>query len=310
MPIHLTGGAFDVLVEPARGADILQVTDRETGTPLLAESPTARNDRRAIPGASSQAQWLAGYPGGWQVLVPNAGPERTHDGAELGFHGEASLAEWTTLMSSASACELETWLSTAPLHLHRRVAAHEDGMVVVDTIRNLSPDPVRARVVQHPAFGSPFLDDESFVTVAAATLVADAEAPGTLAAAGDVGSPRDVLGECAEGRGIRLPAPGSGESLFAAFTDFETPQATFHSPTRGFGVRLEWDAVYEHAWFWIEANASPGWPWFRRLYAMAIEPATILPGEGLTIDGRPRGGAGVTILPDEPLVTATRLTRV
>ncbi|MGN8552170.1 UNVERIFIED_CONTAM: aldose 1-epimerase family protein [Microbacterium sp. SLM126] len=310
MAIHLSGGPFDVVVEPARGADVLQITDRETETPLLAVSPTARSDRRALSAASSQAQWLAGYPGGWQLLVPNAGPERTHDGVQMGFHGEASLAEWDVLEVAPASCILETWLATSPLHLHRRVSTDDAGLAVVDTISNLSAEVVYARVVQHPAFGAPFLDEDSFVVVPAATLVTDAQAPGNLARADVVGTPRRVLGERAASGRIRLPGPASGDSLFAAFTDFSQPRATFHSPNRGFAVRLDWDRVYPHAWFWIESNASSGWPWFRRMHTVAIEPATVLPGDGLTAGGRHRGGRGVAIEPGVPLVTTTSLARL
>lgn len=310
MTITLTGDAFDVVVAPERGADIVQVTDRATSVPLLAVSPTGRVGR-APAGADSQGQWLAGYPGGWQLLVPNAGPERLHDGVLQGFHGEAALAEWTVRTRSAASCELETRLATAPLHLHRTIATDADALVVTDTFQNLSPDEVHVRIVQHPAFGAPFLDELSYVTVAAATLVADADAPGSLAAPGAVGAPDAVLGARAGARGIHLPGPGSRESLFAAFTDLTDAEAEFHSPTHGFGVRLSWDrAVHPHAWFWIEANAGAGWPWFRRLFAVAVEPANVLPGEGETSDGRLRGGPGIALPPHETLTTTTRLSRI
>jgi hypothetical protein len=310
MTIRLSGDVFDVEVAPERGADIVQVTDRATGVPLLAVSPT-RHVGRAPAGADSMVVWIAGYPGGWQLLVPNAGPARAHDGVQQGFHGEAALAEWTVLAQTATSCELETWLATAPLHLHRTITTDGGGLAVTDTLRNFSPDPVQVRIVQHPAFGAPFLDERSVVSVAAATLVADADAPGSLASAGAVGPLGKVLGARVGEPGIRLPGPGSRESLFAAFTDLVEPAAEFHSPTHGFGVRLSWDAAaYPHAWFWIEANAGAGWPWFRRLYAIAVEPANVLPGEGETPDGRRRGGPGVAIDPDEQFTTTTRLTRL
>ena len=311
MTITLRGGALEAVIAPERGADIVQVIDVETGTPLLAVSPTGRAGPRALPGADSMAQWLAGYPGGWQLLVPNAGPERVHDNVTQGFHGEAALAEWSVLAHSPTECVLEAFLATSPLHLHRTVVADADGLAVTDTLTNLSLDAVHARIVQHPAFGAPFLDERSRVLVPAAILVADAEAPGSLAAADAVGAPADVLGLAVEGNGIRLPAPGSGVSLFGAFADFTEPAAVFDSPTHGFGIRLSWDAAtYPHAWFWIEANAGAGWPWFRRLYSVAIEPASILPGEGTTSDGRRRGGPGVALEPGIPLTTTTRLSRV
>ena len=74
-------------------------------------------------------------------------------------------------------------------------------------------------------------------------------------------------------------------------------------------MRLEWDgSILPHAWFWIEANAGSGWPWFRRLYAIAVEPANVLPGEGGT-RAHPRGGTGTRIAAGESITLTTSLTQ-
>jgi hypothetical protein len=307
VPITLTSDAFEATITPERGADIVQVVDRATGTPLFAQSPTGL----VGPGAAvdSMAEWLRGYPGGWQVLVPNAGPEREHDGARMGFHGEAALAEWTVRAHDATSCELETHLLTAPLRIRRSIALAGDAVAVTDELTNLSPDPVQTRIVQHPAFGSPFLDAESYL-LASAIMVTDADAPGSLAAADLVGAPDDVLPAGPVAGSVRVPGPGSGSSLFAALTGFAAHEVTFCSPARGLAVRLAWDGkVLPHAWFWIEANAGAGWPWFRRLYAVAVEPANVLPGEGGS-PAHPRGGPGTEIAAGASLRFTTSLTRL
>lgn len=310
MTITITSDALEATITPERGGDIVQVVDRATATPLLAASPTGLVGATAGAPEDSMARWLRGYPGGWQLLVPNAGPERDHDGVRQGFHGEAALAEWRVLAEDASSCVLETHLLTAPLRLTRTVRVEGDTLAVTDTVANLSPDPVETRIVQHPAFGAPFLDDDSYVVTNAATIVTDAGAPGSLAAADVVGSPGDVLPAGPVPDSIRLPGPGSGASLFAALTDFGAAEATFCSPSRSLAVRLSWDgAVLPHAWLWIEAHAGRGWPWFRRLYAVAIEPADILPGEG-AIGALRRGGPGTRIGPGESISLTTTLTRL
>jgi hypothetical protein len=308
VPISLRSDALEATIAPERGADIVQVLDRATGTPLLAEAPTG------LVGAGlatdSMSGWLRGYPGGWQLLVPNAGPEREHDGARQGYHGEASLATWAVLAQDATSCQLETYLLTAPLRLRRSVSVAGEALTVTDEIQNLSPDAVETRIVQHPAFGSPFLDGESYVVTSAAKIVTDPDAPGSLARADVVGRPDEVLERGAESGSIRLPAPGARASLFAALTEFAAPEVTFCSPTRGLAVRLEWDGtILPHAWLWIEANAGSGWPWFRRLYAIAVEPANVLPGEGGT-PAHPRGGTGTHIAEGHTITLTTSLTRL
>ncbi len=309
MTITLTSSAMVATVTPERGADIVQLVDRETRTSLFAESPTRHVSTATGDALDSMARWLRGYPGGWQLLVPNAGPEREHDGAKMGYHGEAALATWEVLRQDAASCELQTHLSTSPLRLHRSIVLVGDTLTVTDEIANLSPDPAQTRIAEHPAFGAPFLDGDSYL-VADAVMVTDADAPGTLAAADVVGRPAEVLTPGPVPDSIRLPAPGSRASLFAGLTDFATPQVTFFSPTRGLAVRIEWDdTLLPHAWLWIEANASPGWPWFRRLYAAAVEPANILPGEGGS-PAHPRGGPGTQIAGGESITLTVSITRL
>jgi hypothetical protein len=308
MPISISSDALVATITPERGADIVQIVDLATGTPLLAESPTGLVRSTAGSATDSMSAWLRGYPGGWQLLVPNAGPEREHEGAREGYHGEASIATWDVLAQDSASCELETHLATAPLLLRRRVSITGDTLTVTDEIKNLSPDAVETRIVQHPAFGAPFLDERSYVITTAETIVTDADAPGTLAGPDVIGRPQGVLEQGPVRGSIRIPGPGSGDSLFAALTGFATPEVTFCSPARGLAVRVAWDgATLPHAWFWIEANAGRGWPWFRRLYAVAVEPANVLPGEGMA-SGYSRGGTGTRIEAGGSITVTTSLT--
>ncbi|NJL95128.1 MAG: hypothetical protein HC915_16120 [Anaerolineae bacterium] len=46
---------------------------------------------------------------------------------------------------------------------------------------------------------------------------------------------------------------------------------------------LSWDkAAFPYAWYWQEMHSSPGYPWYKGVYVMAIEPASSIPGQGLT----------------------------
>lgn len=321
MAIILRSDMLEVHVVPERGADIVQIVDLESSVPVLACSATGEVTSNSFPTTDSQVQWINGYPGGWQLLAPNAGPARMHDGVVQGFHGEASLAQWTVLAQTESTATLETILLTAPLHLQREVVLDGARLSITDTVTNRSPDPTSTRLVQHPAFGAPFLDDESYLITDAATLISDAEAPGTKLEANQVGSPSSLLAPGPIPGTLALAGPDSRDSLFAALTDFggarsgdgiaDKTSVTFASPTHGFGMRLEWaPEIYPHAWFWIEANATPGWPWYRQLYAVAVEPANILPGEGQVDNGRLRGGPGVEIGPGQTLVSTVILERV
>lgn len=336
--ITMRSDALEVTLTPERGADIVRLTDRATGVQTLAVSPTG--DVTPAPFAASNfisgdsmVQWTNGYPGGWQLMVPNAGPERVHDGVAQGYHGEASLARWTVLEQSATSVTLTTSLFTAPLRIERTVSLDGALLTVTDTVTNLSPEPCSFRLGQHPAFGTPFLDERSYVVTSANTLITDANAPGTLTGADAVGRPDALLPAGPVPNSVALPGPGTGQALFGVLTDFEPDAAvrdpavpdpavpgpsgadrvgaTFCSPTHGFGMRISWDrTVYPNAWFWIEANAGSGWPWFKRLFSIAVEPANVLPGEGVAANGRERGGLGTTLPGGASLVSTIRVDRL
>ena len=86
MAITLRSASLEVRVTPERGADIVQIVDLATDTPLLSASPTGLARSVSTP-SDSMAAWIQGYPGGWQLLAPNAGPERTHGGYYLSTEG-------------------------------------------------------------------------------------------------------------------------------------------------------------------------------------------------------------------------------
>lgn len=261
--ITLHSDAFDVLVSPDRGADIVQVTDRATSVPILAASPTGQVSAPRLASSDSTVQWINGSPGGWQLLAPNAGPHCVHDGVCLGFHGGAAVVRWSVLEQPETAASLATNLLAVPLQRNRRFELNGCELTLTDTITNLSPDPTSTRPALHPALGSRFLDERSDIVVHAETVITDADTPGSLAAADVVGGPREILTPGPVPHSIALPGLGSREALFAALTDFQADaaNATFASPTHGFGTRLSWDpSIYANAWLWMEANAGSGWP--------------------------------------------------
>jgi len=311
MPITLRSAELEAVITPERGADVRQLTDLATATPVLTVSPTAAANVPRLPSNPTIAAGLNGYPGGWQLMAPNAGPEREHRGVLLGFHGESCLAEWTMLEQSGDGCRLEAYLVTAPLRLERKIRLDGAELRITDTVTNLSPDPYSTRLLQHPAFGSPFLDEHSYLVSPAATLVTDVDAPGTLTGPGEIGEPGELLPAGPVPGSVALPGPGSRDALFATLTEFDNGEATFYSPTRGFGMRLRWDTgVFPYAWFWIEANATTDWPWFRRMFAIAVEPSNVVAGSPGRTGRFQRAGDGTEIAGDASLSFTTTLTRV
>ncbi|MFJ9824716.1 aldose 1-epimerase [Streptomyces sp. NPDC101160] len=280
--LWLHNDRLSVEIRPDKGADITSIVERDSTIDLLWRTPWGRRDLAGAPvTGDSQVDWLARYGGGWQQLVPNAGAERTVDGVRRGYHGEAAVVAWSVVSADEELILLTTDLITAPLRLTRTLRLDGAALHVRDTVRNTGDLPVPVMWVQHPGFGAPFIDEHCTLTTPARTVLTDAGQPGnTLVADTRAAFPfaPSVDGTPVDLR--KVPGPGSGRSVFACLTDFDGGWYEIHSPTAGFGIRVEWDpTVFPHAWLWQECHASSGFPWHRRAYVVAVEPANVLPGD-------------------------------
>jgi hypothetical protein len=281
--LWISSDQLRVEVRPGKGADITSITDLATGIDILARAPWGRPDlATALSTGDSQVDWLARYGGGWQQLIPNAGAERVVGGVRRGYHGEAAIVGWNVLATDGDGATMATGLTTAPLHLTREVRVTGPVLTVTQTIANTGAEPAAVMWVEHPGFGAPFIDEHCTLTTGARSIVTDALAPGNLLAADTWSAfPHAPTAGQAQPSDLRdVPGPGSGRSVFGCLSDFAGGWFAIDSPTAGFGIRLDWDAaVLPHAWFWQECHASAGFPWHRRAYVIAVEPANVIPGD-------------------------------
>lgn len=274
--IALTSAELAVVVTPARGADIAAVVDQRSGTNLLFRTPWGGGAQAA--GWDSQSRWLGGYSGGWQVLCPNAGPERRADGAVLGFHGETAVVGWDVLDVGPDSVTCAVKLMTAPVRLQRTITVTGRSVVVDETVENQSPDPCRLIWTHHPAFGLPLIGEDARLDLPGGVVVADGTQPGPVLAAGSEHEwPFAASDDDSKVDLRQVPPPGQSRALLAGVRDLPEGWFAVGNPRLGLGAAMCWDlAVFPYVWLWQELDASPGFPWFRRARAMAVEPANIL----------------------------------
>ena len=285
-PLILENPQLSLVIDPARGADILSLTHRATrggrGLDVLFSTPWRDRAERIRSGlaAPTSTDPVAGpleqYAGGWQLLCPNAGAPRVVAGAPVGFHGEAWLAPWDVLASDATSATLRTELYAVPLRIERELSLDGSTLNVTDVVTNLSDVEVEFDYVSHPAFGGEFLGGRVVIDTGATRFTADPDTAGGAVSAGSV----EQWPLTADGVDLRvLPEPGEQRMLFGWLSHFTEHWASITNLDLGLAVRIDWDGTHlPYAWFWQELNFTEGYPWFRRARAFAIEPSSTTTG--------------------------------
>lgn len=289
--LALRSAEVEVVLLPDKGCDVYSWVDRESGVDVLFKTPWGLPPAAPSVVGDSETAWLERYPGGWQVLCPNGGAASVAPGGVVwGFHGEACLVPWEVVDTGPGWAELTVRLHRAPLRLSRRISVAGRLLTIDESVTNTSSVPLEFMWSHHPAFGPPFLSPDCVITTGARTLVADDEAPGTLLAPGS--THRWPVVSTSDG-GVDLSVlPVAPAAQLAYLTDFDEGWYAITNPRLGLGVGLRWPTeVFGHAWFWQELNASPGYPWWREAYVCAIEPASVIPGQG--VEAARRKGSGL-----------------
>lgn len=291
--ISIENELIKVCVSPSKGAEIISLVSKKIAIDVLWKAPRkVRTPNNRLTGFTDSATvWLEHYGGGWQEIFPNVGDECVYQGVTLSFHGEASLLPWSYEIienseKQASVC-FAVDLYRSPFQLIRvmTVKKGEPILLLSERVTNLANQTMEFVWGHHPAFGTPFLNEKCKVDSGAKLIEADDRydpASNFLQPASEWSWPfiQNKDGEIVD-IGC-MPPPNSGVSCLAYLKDFKEGWYSITNQELGFGVGFVWPKeIFPYAYFWIEANASPGFPFYRKAYTVAIEPFSSFPGQGL-----------------------------
>jgi galactose mutarotase-like enzyme len=291
--VKLENDKVEITILPDKGADIYQWIHKGTGVDVLWKSPWGlRKPGAGIPSAfQSTVTWIEWYPGGWQVLFPSGGGPCNYRGVELNFHGEASSTFWD--VADLGSNEDEAWvrltirLARSPFTLTRDMVLERDAssFLLRETVRNDGGEPMDYVWGHHPAYGAPFLSQDCRIDTNARTLLGD-DTYDPPACPWELGKSDEWPVTDRDGVRTDLSAvPGTDDvrGSMGYLGDFDAVAWYGITNTRlGIGAGLAWRTEdFPHAWFWQEMHASPGFPWYKGVYVMAIEPSTTNVGQGL-----------------------------
>jgi hypothetical protein len=274
--IELETESIVATIDPERGSDVLSLVHRPSGTDVLLTMPEPPDGLIATD--SSELAWLQRYRGGWQTLIPVAGPEREVNGRTVGFHGEASISRWALHNSDRTSAQLSLTLTSVPVAIDRHVAVSGPRIQVSDKLTNFGNKELTIDYVAHPAFGGALLEGDCRLTTGAKTFTFDPDTDSEIASPGTEqpwpGDPAKLQTDLGQ-----IPDRDSPRALLGWLGDLNAGWASIENLGTGLSATIDWDATQlPYAWLWQELQASEGFPWFRQVRTIAVEPASCQSG--------------------------------
>jgi hypothetical protein len=234
--------------------------------------------------------FVDGYGGGWQEILPNGGAPSTYGGASFGQHDEVSLLPWDYEIVEDEEARVVVRLAVvcakAPLRLVKQLtlARAEPRLEVEETLTNESAGAVRCMWGHHIALGGPFLAPGARIRLPEA--VEGIPHPTALNGAGRrlaVERFRWPHAAAADGGELDvsvLPPPGTPSDI--VYLSGFPERAWYEVGGDDLRLRVEWDgAVMPYLWFWQEFGATDGYPWYGRHWNVGLEPFSSYPTNGL-----------------------------
>ncbi len=283
-----------IVIALDRGAEIIEFRSKRTDLDPLLRLPGGPRDPRAAMAsvAGSNGPFLDLYSGGWQEIVPNGGPAVTHRGAEYGQHGEVSSVPWSIDLLEDEperitvVCRVQA-LRT-PLRLERRMTIRADraALFLEEELVNDAGEDLDIMWGHHVAFGRPFLDRGAHIYTSAGSVMAEDDLP--------TFRPRRAMPGL-EGRWPVIRGARGDDLDLSIVPDVEAAagremcylsdlgdDAWYAITSPGDGFAMRWDGgLFRYLWLWQEFRAGTGYPWWKRVHAVALEPWTSYPTLGL-----------------------------
>ena len=257
-------------VDPAHGAEILDLVELRTGRQLLGRPPFGSEPPRG--GDLDEDPWTAAWRGGWQGCLPNAGNACTVDGVRHGFHGRASNDPWAVLEAGDSSL-VASWEG----HGVRAVRAFEataEGLSVSTEVQ-AQEENVPVVALEHLSLGLELFEPEVELSLPAGQASELDERLGPAVLPGDAPQwPELGLVNGDRERADRWRLDDERGRVYVV-RDVADGRAVVWNPTRGHGVEISWsNEALPHLMVWHEARATGG-VWRNATEILCIEPCSV-----------------------------------
>ncbi|OQY92230.1 MAG: hypothetical protein B6D39_04935 [Anaerolineae bacterium UTCFX2] len=230
------------------------------------------------------------YDGGWHEQLPNSGNPSNYGGAEQGLHGEVCLLpwRWSVLEDTPDRICARFWVRTyrTPFLLEKTMTL-ERGKAVLsidERVTNESSAPQHFMWGHHPTLGEAFLDESCVIDIPARKgyTLPRWSADNHLAGGADFTWPHAP----AESGGVldlsRVRSREVCQEDAAYLSELSEGWYAVTNVRRKVGFGQVWSvAVFPYVILWLVYGGTPGYPWYRQNYNLALEPQSSIP-EGLS----------------------------
>jgi hypothetical protein len=272
-----------------KGTDIYEFLYKPTDTDFMWRSWLGIRDPHLVqPTLSSRlGSFLDHYFGGWQELFPSGDEPCTYKGAEIGVHGEVCLMPWTYEVVRDDPEEIQirfrvhTYRTPFCIEKTLTLKSGRPTLHVHECVTNMSQEEMDFMWGQHPALGSPFLDEQCVISVPKCRVRTDEvlRTPWSRIAPNqdtewpivkdDNGVEIDLskIPPIAARRNDRVALYDMAESWYAV---------TNTARKIGFGMWFQKE-VFPYLLYWQSFGGWEGYPFYRTAYTMALEPRSSFP---------------------------------
>lgn len=271
-------------VLPSKGADIIELRYKPLDLDLLwhAPQPILPAGEGSATSARAQGAFLDHFSGGWQEILPNAGPATLYKGADLGQHGEAALLPWDARLlddlPDRVSVEFSVDMLRTPFRLVR-VMSLESGsprLTLTETVTNQGEETLHYAWGHHPALGAPFLEAGCQIQLPPCDVTQPQYAQKLARRFLVCESARYPYLTTVEGNQGRVDEVQSKQSRtedVLLFSGYREGLCAVRNPRSGLSFTLMWDpAIFPYLWCWQVYGGSWGYPYYGRAYTLAIEP--------------------------------------
>lgn len=287
--VHLENNLINIGVLADKGADIYEFLFKPKDIDFLWHSFNGVKDPRSVVTSKEHpgGGFLDSYEGGWQELFPSISNPCEYKVATLGIHGEVAMPSWNYQIISNHIDEVSVlfWIRTnrMPFLLERKMTIRIDDPVLYidEQVTNESDLELDFMWGHHPAFGPIFLDDSCEVLIDGG-LISEIKFDwnGKSPTHEDNVWPCVDLssGEILDVSKVRKP----DDKLYMEFaiSDYDHSCYEIVNKNINIGFRLEWDKnIFPYIWLWAVYGGELNYPWFGRVYTLALELWSSIPGD-------------------------------